>query len=151
MNSRELEKKIKEKVMSKKGISLFSQIAIIILVFAIYILGDYLSFGGTMEFATDPVYWVTTSISLSLVIALMIVVRQMRKENRIELSDTITNNLNTIQAVRKVVLVNAYDEQMQDYIDKVNDDYKYETYINKITKKINRFQHFFSYEMYPAK
>lgn len=137
MDKQEIEK-LKKKYVSKKGISFLSQVAIIILIFGLYILGDYLAFGGTMEFATSPVYWITTSISLSLIIALMITVRQMQKEKQIDLNKNINNNMRTVQAVRKVVLVNAYDEQMQEYIDKVNEDYKYETFINKVTKKINR-------------
>ena len=128
----------KRKVLSKKGISLFSQIGSILLIFGIYILGDYLSFGGTMAFATDPVYWITTTISLALVIALMIIVRQMRKDKQVASNDNITNNMKTVQAVRKVVLINAYDEKLQKYLDVVNDDYKYEVFINKVTKKINR-------------
>ena len=131
----------KEKVFTKNGISLLSQITVIILVFGLYILGDYLSFKGTMEFITDPVYWSTTTISLVLIIAVMITIRSMRKNDKIANSEDIANNMRTVQAVRKVVLINAYDEEFQAYIDKVNDDYKYETYINKITKKINRLNY----------
>ena len=128
----------KEKVLTKKGISLLSQIAIIVLVFCLYILGDYLSFKGTIEFVKDPIYWTTTTISLILIVSLMITIRAMRKDKRIDESKDIANNMKTVQAVRKVVLINAYDKEFQDYIDKVNEDYKYETYINKITKKINK-------------
>lgn len=128
----------KEKVLSKRGISLLSQIAVIVLVFGLYVLGDYLSFKGTMEFITDAVYWITTTISLALVIAVMITIRAMRKDDKVANSEDIANNMRTVQAVRKVVLINAYDKEFQDYIDKTNEDYKYETYINNITKKINK-------------
>lgn len=127
----------KNKMLSKKGISLFVQIVIIGFIFALYIISDYLSFGGTMEFIKDPIYWATTTISLVLVVCLMITIRNIRKDKQIEQSDDITNNMLTINSVRKVVLINAYDEPLQKYIDRVNEDYKYETYINKITKKIN--------------
>lgn len=131
-------KKISQKMFSKKGVSLISEIAVICLVFVLYILGDYLAFRGTLDFATSPIYWITTTISLVLLIALMITVRNLRKDKQISESEDIANNMKTVSAARKVVLINAYDEILQKHIDKVNEDYKYETYINKITKKINR-------------
>lgn len=137
-------KELKNKVLSKKGVSLISQIAVIVLVFAIYILGDYLSFGGTMKFATSPAYWITTSTSIVLIIAMMITTRNMRKDKRIEENKDIENNMRTINAVRKVVLVNAYGDELQGYLDKINEDYKYETYINRISKKINRLPYKFA-------
>lgn len=128
----------KRKVFSRKGISLISQIAIIVLIFGIYILGDYLSFKGSMDFATSPEYWITTAISITLVVVLMITIRNMHKDKKIAESKDIENNMRTVQAVRKVVLINAYDEELQKHLDKVNADKKYETYINNITKKINK-------------
>lgn len=128
----------KRKVFSRKGISLISQIAIIVLIFGIYLLGDYLSFKGSMDFATSPEYWITTAISITLVVVFMTTIRNMHKDKRVAESKDIENNMQTIQAVRKVVLINAYDEELQKHLDKVNDDKKYETYINNITKKINK-------------
>lgn len=136
-------KELKSKVLSKKGVSLISQIAVIVLVFAIYILGDYLSFGGTMKFATSPAYWITTSTSIVLIIAMMITTRNMRKDKRIEENKDIENNMRTVNAVRKVVLINAYGDELQVYLDKINEDYKYETYINRISKKINKLPYKF--------
>lgn len=135
-------KEWKKRVFSRKGVSLISQILIIALAIGLFILGDYITLKGSMAFATDPIYWITTTISLILVVALMITVRNMRKDKRVEVSETIQNNMKTVQAVRKVVLINAYDDDLQVYIDRVNEDYKYETYINKITKKINRLNGF---------
>lgn len=128
----------KKKMLSRKGVSLISQILIIVLVFALFILGDYLSFKGSLNFIADWVYWVTTTLSLILIIALMITVRNMRKDKQVETNDNIQNTMKTVQAVRKVVLINAYDDELQAYIDKVNEDYKYETYINNVTTKINK-------------
>ena len=128
----------KKKVFSRKGISLISQIAIIVLIFGIYILGDYLSFKGSTDFATSPEYWITTGISITLVVVLMTTIRNMHKDKKIAENKDIENNMQTIQAVRKVVLINAYDEELQKHLDKVNDDKKYETFINNITKKINK-------------
>lgn len=134
-------KELKSKVLSRKGVSLISQMAVIVLVFAIYILGDYLSFGGTMKFATSPEYWITTLTSITLVLIMMITTRNMRKDKRISENSDIANNMKTVHAVRKVVLINAYGDELQEYLDKVNEDYKYETYINNITSKINRLQY----------
>ena len=128
----------KKKVLTKKNISLFGQITVIVLVFILFVLADYLSFSGSLAFMTDWVYWVTTTLSLMLIVALMITVRNMRKDKQIEINENINNNMQTVQAVRKVVLINAYDDMLQEYIDKVNEDYKYETYVNNITKKINK-------------
>ena len=128
----------KKKVLSRKGVSLITQISIIVLIFGIYILGDYLSFKGSMDFATSPEYWITTAISITLVVVFMTTIRNMHKDKRVAESKDIENNMKTIQAVRKVVLINAYDEELQKHLDKVNDDKKYETYINNITKKINK-------------
>ena len=128
----------KKKVFSRKGISLITQIAIVVLIFGIYLLGDYLSFKGSMDFATSPEYWITTAISITLVVVFMTTIRNMHKDKRVAESKDIENNMQTIQAVRKVVLINAYDEELQKHLDKVNDDKKYETYINNITKKINK-------------
>ena len=128
----------KKKVLSRKGVSLITQISIIVLIFGIYILGDYLSFKGSMDFATSPEYWITTAISITLVVVFMTTIRNMHKDKRVAESKDIENNMKTIQAVRKVVLINAYDYELQKHLDKVNDDKKYETYINNITKKINK-------------
>ena len=128
----------KKKVFSRKGVSLITQISIIVLIFGIYILGDYLSFKGSMAFASSPEYWITTAISITLIVVFMITIRNMHKDKRVAESQDIENNMKTIQAVRKVVLINAYDEELQKHFDKVNDDKKYETYLNNITKKINK-------------
>ena len=128
----------KKKVLSRKGISLISQIAIVVLIFGIYILGDYLSFKGSMDFASSPAYWITTAISITLVVVFMTTIRNMHKDKRVAENKDIENNMKTIQAVRKVVLINAYDDELQKHLDKVNADKKYETYINNITKKINK-------------
>lgn len=128
----------KKKVLSRKGVSLITQISIIVLIFGIYILGDYLSFKGSMDFASSPEYWITTAISITLVVVFMTTIRNMHKDKRVAESKDIENNMKTIQAVRKVVLINAYDYELQKHLDKVNDDKKYETYINNITKKINK-------------
>ena len=128
----------KKKVLSRKGVSLITQISIIVLIFGIYLLGDYLSFKGSMDFATSPEYWITTAISITLIVVFMTTIRNMHKDKRVAESKDIENNMKTIQAVRKVVLINAYDEELQKHLDKVNDDKKYETYINNITKKINK-------------
>jgi len=135
----------KKKVFSRKGISLISQVATICLIFGIYILGDYLAFQGSLDFATSAEYWITTGISITLVVVLMITIRNMHKDKRIEESKDIENNMKTVQAVRKVVLINAYDVELQAHLDKVNEDYKYETYINNITKKINRLNGFWGH------
>ena len=135
----------KKKVFSRKGITLFSQIAIIVLIFGIYLLGDYLAFKGSMAFARSPEYWITTGISITLVIMLMITIRSMHKNKRIAESSDIANNMKTIQAVRKVVLINAYDDELQKHLDKVNEDYKYETFVNNITKKINRLNSWWAF------
>ena len=129
---------LKKKFLTKKGVSLFSQVAVIVLVFGIYVLGDYLSFGGTMQFATRPEYWITTTTSIVLLIVMMITTRNMRKDKRIAENKDIENNMRTVHAVRKVVLINAYGDELQAYLDKINEDYKYETYINNITNKINK-------------
>ena len=80
----------------------------------------------------------TTAISITLVVVFMTTIRNMHKDKRVAESKDIENNMKTIQAVRKVVLINAYDEELQKHLDKVNNDKKYETYINNITKKINK-------------
>ena len=64
----------KKKVLSRKGISLISQIAIVVLIFGIYLLGDYLSFKGSMEFASSPEYWITTAISITLIDIMYIII-----------------------------------------------------------------------------
>lgn len=133
-------KKIKSYVTSKKGISFLSQVFTLVLVFCLFIIGDYLKFGGTMEFCTDVVYWVTTTISLLLVITSMVTIRAMRKEKLIANDKSIQDNLLTADATRRVVLANAYSEKLQAHIEKENETNKYEHFIAKVTKKINRLQ-----------
>lgn len=128
----------KKQMLSRKGITLFSQVTMIILVFCIYILADYISVGGTLKFATDVIYWITTSISLILIVTLMITVRAMHKDKLCEKSVTINENLQTINIARKVVLGNNFSDELQEYLVKVNEDNKYEAYLNKITNKINK-------------
>lgn len=128
--------RIKYMLGTKKGITLTSQIAIIFMVFIIYILADYIKLGGSMSFITDFWYWVSTSIGLILVCTLMIVIRQMRKDKKCSESKTIADNLVAIGRVRKVILNNNYSDEFQKELEEVNNENKYKTYLNKYTKKI---------------
>lgn len=128
---------LKKKWLNKKGISLLSQILIIALVFIIDIVTDYLKLGGDGYFVTDVYYWINIGIQFILIATLMITVRAMRKEKKCDESKTIYENLFTISIARKVVLGNQFSEKLQKHLDKVNEYNKYDTYVNKITKKIN--------------
>lgn len=130
----------RRQMLSRKGVTLLGQISIIVLVLFIYILADYITVGGSLNFATDPMYWITTTISLILVISLMITVRAMHKEKMCENSRTINENLFAIDIARRIILGNNFSDIFQEDIDKVNEDSKYEAYINKVTKKINNLR-----------
>lgn len=133
-------KKINEyrkQMLSRKGVTLFGQISIIVLVLFIYILADYIKIDGSMKFATDPLYWITTTISLLLVISLMITVRAMHKERMCEQSQTINDNLFAIRIARYIILGNNFSELFQNDINKVNENGKVEAFVNKVTRKIN--------------
>ena len=128
---------LKKKWLNKKGITLLSQIFVLILVFIIDIVADYLRIGGDTWFMSDVYYWISVAINFILIATLMLTVRQMRKEQKCNESKTIYENLFNISIGRKVVLGNRFSGLLQDHLVEVNQFNKYETYLNKITKKIN--------------
>lgn len=130
--------KVFKYITSKKGFAFVSQVATIILVLGLSILTDYIKVGGTMDFINEWWYWLVVSTNLILIVILMITVRNMRKNKQIAQNDNIINGLNVINNARRVVLNYGYSDRLQDYIEEVNKENKYQAYINKWTKKLNR-------------
>lgn len=125
---------------TKNNVAIVSQISSIILILFMYVLADYITIGGTVFLYTDPIYWLFVTLNLSLVIGLMITVRAMRKQQRLKTSFFINDTLAFVDRARRLTIGNAYSTQLDDYLVKVNEQNKYETYIRKITKKLNRLE-----------
>ncbi len=125
---------------TRRGVATFSQVTTIILILFLYILADYINIGGTVFLWTDPFYWLFVSINLMLVIGLMITVRAMRKQERLDSSDFINDTLRFIDRARRLTIGNDYSTKLDEYLVKVNQQNKYETYLRKVIKKLNRLE-----------
>lgn len=136
------ERKLVKIITNNKSMIFLTEVFTIIGVFIIYLLNDYVRFGGTMEFVKDGEYWTVTSISLCLIVILMITVRNMHKTKLVSKNKYIADNMYLIDASRRVILNDNYGDKLDEYLIIENENNKYDTYISKITKKINRWQAF---------
>lgn len=133
-------KRFQQYAMSKNGMSTISQVMTIILVFFLYILSDYVSLDGSLKFMTEPMYYVVVTVNVVAIISLMITIRNMRKNDLILHNDNILESITAINRARKVIISNRYSDDLQVYLDELNKENKYQTYLNKISKKINKVQ-----------
>ena len=70
--------------ITKKGLVKLSRIATIVIVFALYIMADFIK-GIINEghLITSVSYWITTIINIVLIACTMLVVRSIRKDKKI--------------------------------------------------------------------
>jgi len=122
--------------INQRTIKKFTQYSFVVLSFLAVILYDILRMGGTMEFITDAKYWMLIAINLVLIIVIMITLRSIHKNTLICQSIAIQNNLAFIDRARRVIIGNAYSKQLTTYLEKVNEENKYQAYIRKITKRL---------------
>lgn len=69
--------------VTRKGVKKLTQALEILLIFFLYILADFIKAGGEIDFITDKQYWYITIINMILIISMMLVVRNMRKQNEL--------------------------------------------------------------------
>lgn len=125
---------------TKRGVATVSQVSTVILILFLYILADYINIGGTVFLWTDPFYWLFVTINLMLIIGLMITVRAMRKQERLDSSCFINDTLSFVDRARRLTIGNDYSTKLDEYLVEVNKQNKYETYLRKIVKKLNRLE-----------
>lgn len=123
--------------VTRKGLSTVSQSFSILLIFVLYVLADYFKFDGTLSFMTDWYYWVMVISNLVLVVALMLTVRAMQKNKKIETSPKILSNIAFVDRARRIITGNGYSKQLDEHIIKLNEDNKYNAYKRKVENKLN--------------
>lgn len=123
--------------ITKTGAIKISQIITVIIVFALYILSDYIRIGGTMDFITEKQYWIIVFINLFLVVAIMITLRSYHKTALISKAIIIINNLKFIERADRVITGNAYSKNLDEYLIEVNEENKYQAFRRKLIRKLN--------------
>ena len=106
--------------------------------FAIYVLIDYLSIRLDGGVITDTDYWVGIAISAFLFCSIMVVVRDMRKRKNISQDDLIKNLYDQNTKAFKFITNNGHSERLEKYIQEVNENSKVDTFIRKITIRLQR-------------
>ena len=124
------------KKISQRTIKKFSQYASVVISFLAVILYDILRMGGTLEFITDKKYWMLIILNLVLIVIIMITLRSIHKSNLIAQSNKIQSNLAFVDRARRVIIGNAYSKKLNQYLDEVNAENKYQAYLRKVNKKL---------------
>lgn len=106
--------------------------------FGLYVLIDYLSLKFDGGVITDVNYWVGIGISAFLFCSIMVVVRDMRKRKNIDKDDLIKNLYDQNTKAFKFITNNGHSERLEKYILEVNENSKYDTFIRRITIKLQR-------------
>ena len=122
----------------KRKIYNISSIILIIAIIGTYVIGDYVKFGGSVEFIKSWQYWFNIIINLVLTIMIMITTRDLTKNKLLDNNDTIKNNIDFIQRARRIIIGNAYSSSLDTYLIKVNEDNKIQAYNRKIENTINK-------------
>lgn len=122
--------------VTKSGVMITTRLFTILIIFALYILADYIKTRLTGGVITDKVYWIQTIINMVLIIAIMITVRAMRKDLKLNNSFEIADSMSQIETGFKVITINGYSTQLDDYIEELNKQNKYETFLNNIKRKL---------------
>ena len=124
--------------ITQKGIVSFSRITTIILIFLLYVVADYINSDFKLNFLTDRSYWISTLINLVLVVSIMIIVRAIRRDKKITTSKEINDAMAQIQTGFKVITVNGFSSELDEYLRVLNENNKYETFISQVKNKLIR-------------
>lgn len=122
--------------ITQKGIVSFSRISTIVLIFVLYIVADYINSDFKLNFMTDRSYWISTLINLVLVVSIMIIVRAIRRDKKINGSKEITEAMAQIQTGFKVITVNGFSSELDEYLKELNANNKYETFISQVKNRL---------------
>lgn len=122
--------------ITQKGIVSFSRISTIVLIFVLYIVADYINSDFKLNFLTDRSYWISTLINLVLVVSIMIIVRAIRRDKKINGSKEITEAMAQIQTGFKVITVNGFSSELDEYLKELNANNKYETFISQVKNRL---------------
>ena len=106
--------------------------------FGLYVLIDYLSLKFNGGVITDVNYWVGIGVSAFLFCSIMVVVRDMRKRKNIDKDDLIKNLYDQNTKAFKFITNNGHSERLEKYILEVNENSKYDTFIRKITIRLQK-------------
>lgn len=126
--------------VTKSATVMATRVLTIFFIFAIYILSDFVGAKGGSKFVTDGAYWVKTIVNLVLIIATMLTVRLMRRDKKIAESVDINNNMLQIEKGFKKITVSGLSEKLELYLDKLNDDAKYDKFIKTVQAKLIRLK-----------
>ena len=122
----------------KRKIYNISSITLIVAIIGTYVIGDYVKFGGSIEFLTSWQYWFNIIINLVLTIMIMVTTRDLTKNKLLDASKTINNNIDFIQRSRRAIIGNAYSGKLDEYLVAVNKDNKIQAFNRKIENQINK-------------
>ena len=123
-------------IITKSMVVSTTRVLTILMIFVLYILADYIKARLTGGVITDTVYWIQTFINMVLIIAIMLTVRSMRKDKKLNDSAEIVDSMNQIDMGFKVITVNGYSSKLDDYICELNKQNKYETFLSQIRRKL---------------
>lgn len=126
--------------VSKSTVTLATRIITIIFIFAIYILSDFVVASGGGGFVTDTAYWVKTVINLVLVVSIMITVRSMRRDKKIAGDKDIDSYMKQLEKGFKRITISGMADKFELYLDKLNDDAKYNKFIKMVQAKLIRLK-----------
>lgn len=124
--------------ITQKGVVSFSRITTIVLIFLLYIVADYINSDFKLNFLTDRSYWISTLINLVLVVAIMVIVRAIRRDKKINGSKEISEAMSQIQTGFKIITVNGFSSELDEYLKTLNENNKYETFISQVKNKLIR-------------
>lgn len=123
--------------ITKKGLMKFSRIATIVIVFALYIMADFVK--GIInegQLITSVSYWITTTINIVLIACTMLVVRSIRKDKKIAESTDILKIMGVIQKGFNKITVKGLSTELDEYLVELNKQNKYDTFVKRIRERL---------------
>lgn len=123
--------------ITKKGFMKFSRISTIIIIFVLYILADFIkeveNYG---ELITSFTYWATTIVNIVLIACIMLTVRSMRKDRKIEECEDITSTMKTIRKGFNKITIKGLSTDLDEFLVKLNERNKYETFLKQVRERL---------------
>lgn len=123
---------------NRKNVATATRIIVLVFAFSLYILADYVHSKIVGELITNKAYWILLFINMVLVISIMLTLRSSRRDKRIATDNDIIDMYGQIIKGYKLVTKKGLMDKLSNYVDELNNDSKYETYLRNIKNKINR-------------
>lgn len=124
--------------ITKNGVLKVSRLLTIVFVFILYLASDFVRIIMTGGLITDKRYWITTFINVFLIISIMITVRLYEKDKGIEKDADIQDYMSQISRGFKTITMRGFNDQIDAFIKRINDENKYATFVKNIQHKLVR-------------